>query len=287
VRGHGNQDDSTGGSADPVPVGEAPAKGEWALEDVVPTSTSQSGASKNSTMSKNSISMSSCGGRQSSEPIIMEEVEEENQPLSIMHPGPDGDLRDWLWYVLVFPILLCLVFTIPDVRREQHRNKFVFTFVIAIVWIALFTWVMVWFAINIAETAGIEEHIMGLTILAAGTSVPDLLTSMIVARQGHGDMAVSSSIGSNIFDVTVGLPVPWLVYSAYRGKDVTIKNEGLEITVLLLLGMLMFTIGTILWHDWIMTKWMGGSLLFLYLLFEVVAVGLTFAPEGSLKLIHV
>ena len=45
---------------------------------------------------------------------------------------------------------------------------------------------------------------MGLTFLAAGTSVPDLITSVIVARKGLGDMAVSSSVGSNIFDVTVG-----------------------------------------------------------------------------------
>ena len=45
---------------------------------------------------------------------------------------------------------------------------------------------------------------MGLTFLAAGTSIPDLITSVVVARQGHGDMAVSSSIGSNIFDITVG-----------------------------------------------------------------------------------
>ena len=46
---------------------------------------------------------------------------------------------------------------------------------------------------------------MGLTFLAAGTSIPDLFTSVIVARKGFGDMAVSSSVGSNIFDVTVGL----------------------------------------------------------------------------------
>ena len=45
---------------------------------------------------------------------------------------------------------------------------------------------------------------MGLTFLAAGTSVPDLITSVLVAKQGKGDMAVSSSVGSNIFDVTVG-----------------------------------------------------------------------------------
>ena len=43
-----------------------------------------------------------------------------------------------------------------------------------------------------------------MTLIAAGTSVPDLITSVIVARKGLGDMAVSSSIGSNLFDICVG-----------------------------------------------------------------------------------
>lgn len=47
-------------------------------------------------------------------------------------------------------------------------------------------------------------QVMGLTFLAAGTSIPDLITSVIVARKGLGDMAVSSSVGSNIFDICVG-----------------------------------------------------------------------------------
>ena len=47
-------------------------------------------------------------------------------------------------------------------------------------------------------------QVMGLTFLAAGTSIPDLITSVIVAKKGFGDMAVSSSVGSNIFDITVG-----------------------------------------------------------------------------------
>ena len=54
---------------------------------------------------------------------------------------------------------------------------------------------------------GISEEIMGLTILAAGTSIPDLITSVIVARKGLGDMAVSSSVGSNIFDITIGYSI--------------------------------------------------------------------------------
>ena len=59
-------------------------------------------------------------------------------------------------------------------------------------------------SLQVGETIGITEEIMGLTILATGTSIPDLITSVIVARKGLGDMAVSSSVGSNIFDITVG-----------------------------------------------------------------------------------
>ena len=98
--------------------------------------------------------------------------------------------------------------------------------------------VLSFFMVECAEifgaTVGAPDVVMGLTILAAGTSVPDLLSSVIVARQvfgcivsavrrcdgvcvcvfkGQGDMAVSSSIGSNIFDVTVGLPVPWIAFN--------------------------------------------------------------------------
>ena len=68
---------------------------------------------------------------------------------------------------------------------------------------------MVWWATIFGDVCGIPQAVMGLTVLAAGTSVPDLMTSVIVARQGYGDMAVSSSIGSNIFDILIGLPIPW------------------------------------------------------------------------------
>lgn len=92
----------------------------------------------------------------------------------------------------------------------------------------------------IGYTMGIPDVIMGITFLAAGTSVPDCLASLIVARQGRsksfekvsilkgcsvksiqlvmsqyfsgmGDMAVSNSIGSNVFDILIGLGLPWTI----------------------------------------------------------------------------
>lgn len=80
----------------------------------------------------------------------------------------------------------------------------VWTFVGSVLWIALYSYLMVWWANTIGLTVGLPNEVLGLTLLAAGTSIPDLITSILVARKGLGDMAVSSSIGSNLFDVCVG-----------------------------------------------------------------------------------
>ena len=71
---------------------------------------------------------------------------------------------------------------------------------------------------TLGKVLNIPDPVMGLTLLAGGTSIPDLLSSAAVAQRGYGDMAVSSSIGSNIFDILVGLPVPWLLYTGKNSK---------------------------------------------------------------------
>jgi len=120
----------------------------------------------------------------------------------------------------------------------------------------------------VGDTMHIPVVVMGLTFLAAGTSIPDLLSSIIVAKKGCGDMAVSSSIGSNIFDVLVGLPVPWLAYTLYYGgKPVTVNAEGLEISILILLGMLVLVISLIKLAKWRMTKGLGIAFILFYFVF--------------------
>ena len=52
---------------------------------------------------------------------------------------------------------------------------------------------------------------LGLTFVAAGTSFPDFLASLLVAKKGLADMAVSNAFGSNIFDVLLGLGFPWML----------------------------------------------------------------------------
>jgi cation:H+ antiporter len=56
-------------------------------------------------------------------------------------------------------------------------------------------------AVGIAEDFGISDTVIGLTIVAAGTSTPELITSLVAARRGQDDVAVANVIGSNIFNV--------------------------------------------------------------------------------------
>jgi len=138
-----------------------------------------------------------------------------------LYPPRNGSWRDWVWYIVVLPLVLVMTFTVPDVRRPGWGGWCYLAFVLSIAWIGGYSYLMVTWAEIIGNTIGIPSVIMGLTFLAAGTSVPDLLSSVIVARRGNGDMAVSSSIGSNIFDILVGLPVPWIIFIAWpNGKPV-------------------------------------------------------------------
>ena len=58
-------------------------------------------------------------------------------------------------------------------------------------------------ASGIAKVAGLSDQLIGLTIVAIGTSLPELATSVIAALRGHGDIAVGNVVGSNIFNVVL------------------------------------------------------------------------------------
>ncbi|XP_047740752.1 sodium/potassium/calcium exchanger 2 [Hyalella azteca] len=157
---------------------------------------------------------------------------------------------------------------------------------------------MVWWASTVGDVIGIPAPVMGLTILAAGTSVPDLITSVIVARKGFGSNIfdvyslplMSSSVGSNIFDVCVGLPVPWLISalvdviknfinkkdSPFHITPIYVKSDGIACSVMLLFSMLMFVIISIAVSKWKMSKGLGVFMFVLYFIFVAVSLLLSY-----------
>lgn len=208
------------------------------------------------------------------EEVADREDKEEDEGISLEFPS---SWKGRIWYLIVAPIMFSLYFTVPDVRKPRWTNWWPLAFIGSITWLGIYSFCMVWWATTIGNMAGIPDAIMGLTVLAAGTSVPDLLTSIIVAKAGNGDMAVSSSIGSNIFDILVGLPLPWffataasIQYNEYGYKlKISVVGDGIFISILILFGMIGAVLTIIYCSKWRMSRTLGYSMFVLYFLFCV------------------
>ncbi len=84
--------------------------------------------------------------------------------------------------------------------------------------------VLVWSASNIALSLGVSELVIGLTIVAVGTSLPELAASIASALKGQADMAIGAIVGSNMFNILLVLAIPGLwgdlsLPSAVVGRD--------------------------------------------------------------------
>uniref|UniRef100_A0A8C2CBZ2 Solute carrier family 24 member 4b n=1 Tax=Cyprinus carpio TaxID=7962 RepID=A0A8C2CBZ2_CYPCA len=195
-------------------------------------------------------------------------TEEKESELTSPFRLPDGCMNRIKW-LISWPLLLILYFTIPNCAKSRWEKYFMLSFILSTVWIAVFSYFMVWMVTIIGYTLGIPDVIMGITFLAAGTSVPDCIASLIVARQGLGDMAVSNTIGSNVFDILVGLGVPWALQTmaVSYGSVVMINSRGLVYSVVLLLGSVALTILGIHLNGWKLDFKLGVYVLVLYAIF--------------------
>ncbi|XP_063595342.1 probable sodium/potassium/calcium exchanger CG1090 [Penaeus indicus] len=122
-------------------------------------------------------------------------------------------------------------------------------------------------------TLGIPDTVMGLTFIAVGVSVPDALSSLCVAKQGFGDMAVSNAIGSNVFDILLCLGLPWFLKTAIvdPGSIVPVESRGLTYSTVSLFSTVVFLIVATHMNGWKLDKKYGIVLMFWYLIFMVFA----------------
>ena len=75
-------------------------------------------------------------------------------------------------------------------------------------------------AIILAKEFGLSEKIIGLTVIAIGTSLPELITSIIAIRKGHADIGIGTIIGSNIYNILMIMGVGAVLGGVMIGSDV-------------------------------------------------------------------
>lgn len=206
-----------------------------------------------------------------------EEGEEDNEGPLVPFRLPAGVCNKLKW-VTMWPLSLLLFFTVPNCAKRRWEKWFMVSFLTATIWIAGLSYIMVWMVTVVGFTLGIPDVIMGITFLAAGTSVPDCMASVIVARQGMGDMAISNSIGSNVFDILVGLGLPWMLQTLCieYGSKVHLNSRGLIFSVGLLLASVFVTVLGVHLNKWTLDRRLGFACLVLYTIFLCFSILIEF-----------
>lgn len=114
-------------------------------------------------------------------------------------------------------------------------------------------------AVTIAESIGFSQSFIGLTIVAVGTSLPELITSIIAAHKGNSDIAIGNVIGSNIINIVAILgftsiisPLPFFMIS------------NIDILFVIFSSLLIF-VSMILGRKYVIDRWEGCIFLLLYI----------------------
>lgn len=160
-----------------------------------------------------------------------------------------------------------LSWVIPDCTR--YPKRYFATFALSILAIGVLCYILVEAAIVLSTILQVNPTFIALTVLAAGTSVPDLVSSIIVAKQGRGDMVVSNAVGSNVFNVLFGLGFPWLLVLILRGGTVPVSADNLFGSVILLFATVVSIIFLLVVRNWKIGQRAGLVLIGLYLAYVV------------------
>lgn len=112
-------------------------------------------------------------------------------------------------------------------------------------------------AVKVASSLGVSDAIIGLTIVAGGTSLPELATSVVAARKGDSGIAIGNVIGSNIFNILAILGVTGLIHPMLL-QGITMFDLSIMVISMILIWFLSFTKYTI-------ERWEGFCLIVVFI----------------------
>lgn len=190
-------------------------------------------------------------------------------------------------HIFLFPIYLILFITVPDPRRSIFRRfPFYFlSFIMSAVYLGGLTYILVWMVVVICDTFNIPDTVAGLTILAAGSSVPEIVSGIIVTRKGKGEMAISNSIGSNVFDILMCLALPWFISNLMNQLEpVQIYSKGIFYSTAILLSTVFLLIFCFILNRWRLNKMLGFLLILIWIISTIMTCLLEYDVFGNFSI---
>lgn len=111
-----------------------------------------------------------------------------------------------------------------ELPETMPMSKAVFWFLIGLVGLVVSSRILVWGAVNIAQALGVSDLVIGLTIVAVGTSLPELAASVMSALKNEHDIAIGNVLGSNMYNLLAVMGMPALISPAPLPEQVLLRD---------------------------------------------------------------
>ena len=144
--------------------------------------------------------------------------------------------------LLFFTVFLYYLFTLLKQKRDDEKEKPKYKLWLSLVLIAIGlagiifgSDLVVDSASSIAKSIGVTERVIALTIIAFGTSLPELVTTIVSSKKGEQDLLMGNIIGSNIFNICVVLGIPIAIYGTVTPASFSVIDLIMLVTSALLI----------------------------------------------------
>lgn len=180
--------------------------------------------------------------------------------------------------VLLFTFLILISFAIKESRKKEdddfsrevensldHKQESIklswFNLVSGLTILIISSRLFSWASVSLAKSLGVSDVIIGFTIVAIGTSLPELISSLVAAMKGESDLAFGNIIGSNLFNTLAVISVSGLI------KPLTVSHEILvrDVSAMCAITLILFFFGIGLKGEGRINRLEGFALLTFYL----------------------
>lgn len=155
-----------------------------------------------------------------------------------------------------------------EVTTEKISSQIVWWLISGLVVLLVSAKLLVWGAVGIAQIFGVSDLVIGLTIVAVGTSLPELAASISAIKKGEHDIAVGNVIGSSLFNILAVLGIVGIVGPNTFNHDVIVRDYPLMLALVVIFYLI--TRRGPRDQPFVFQRWAGGGLLLLFFVYQSV-----------------
>ena len=183
----------------------------------------------------------------------------------------DGEISQYDGILLIASLVVFTIFTFNEAKKQRNekadetttkkKNVYARSFGLIVIGIGLLyvgAILTIDNAVILAESFGISERIIGITVIAIGTSLPELITSVIAIRKGHMDIGIGNIIGSNIYNILMIMGIG----AAIAGISVA-SEVFQDYAIMIGFGLIMFLV----WKTGVIQRPIGIGIVLAYFIY--------------------